>query len=122
MKAFFPVSLILLVGLTLATGACAAAKKSPAPIDDALWVIRSDGELSCGMKKGQPLEAAAAELERAGVKVLESRKSNDGMMRIQMCGAATGSLNAFRIARKELEAAKALGFGEAPKDFQGSKP
>ncbi|MCM2278826.1 MAG: hypothetical protein NDJ89_12190 [Oligoflexia bacterium] len=103
---------MLLLGLlawTAAPEAFAAAKK---PSEGQVWVARPDGEKSCGMEAGQPLEAAAEELRRAGVTVLESRKGNDGKMHIQVCGALTGSLNAHLIAGKDLARARELGFSE----------
>jgi hypothetical protein len=62
------------------------------------------------MAEPETLEAGAQELLKAGVKVLEQRKQDDGKMRIQVCGAPQGSGNAYRIAKRDLKRAKKLGF------------
>lgn len=93
--------------------AYAAGKKQPAATSSEaaqIWVSRPDGSLSCGIKEAQTLESAAQELEKAGVRAFESGKGNDGKMRAQMCGVATGHLNRFKISESDLEKAKALGF------------
>jgi hypothetical protein len=78
--------------------------------NDSVWVARGDGGQSCSPKSGQALEAGAGELQKAQVRVLESRKGDDGKMRAQMCGLPTGKLNAYRIPREDLGRAVALGF------------
>jgi hypothetical protein len=109
LKTAIPLSFVL----ALAAGvACAAAKKKA---DDAetLWVARADGSRSCAPGKAASLEDSAAELKKAGVTVLESRKSHDGKMRAAVCGIETGRRNAHRVAKADLEKAQQLGFAEA---------
>jgi hypothetical protein len=83
-----------------------------AATDSLVWVSRSDGSTSCGDKKGQPLESGAGELEQSGVKVLSSRKGNDGKMHAMSCGMPTGATNVYQISREDLPKALGLGFKE----------
>jgi hypothetical protein len=100
---------ILLCALTLSSPAWAFGDKK-AVDKGATWVSRSDGAISCESGSGRPIEEDARELERAGIRVLDSKKSNDGKMRIQVCGAATGSLNSFLVAPDSIPKAAKLGF------------
>lgn len=77
---------------------------------ESVWVSRPDGGQSCSPKSGQALDAVAQELKSAGIAVLESRKGNDGKMRAQMCGIATGGFNSYKISKGDLGKAQALGF------------
>jgi hypothetical protein len=99
-------------GLAVAGGALVfagfAVKRSGSGADT-VWVTRSAQAESCG-SEGEPVEAARKALEQAGVKVLEGKRADDGMMHMQMCGADTGQLNAFQISRADLEKAVAAGF------------
>lgn len=110
-------NLALALSLFCCVPAFAGGKKqTPAPSQGApseaaqVWISRPDGSLSCGMKEAQSLETAAAELEKAGVRVFGSAKGNDGKMRAQMCGLPTGNLNRFKILEADVEKAKGLGF------------
>ncbi|MBC7458424.1 MAG: hypothetical protein H7235_09110, partial [Bdellovibrionaceae bacterium] len=42
--------------------------------------------------------------------VFSASNQNDGMMRIQVCGADTGNHNVYEIAESDLEKAKSYGF------------
>lgn len=79
--------------------------------DDWVWISKADGSKQCE-DGGNPVEADAAELKKAGIDVIESKKHDDGMMRIQMCGAPAGKENAYRIKRQDAGKAAALGFRE----------
>ena len=98
------------LALSLLAGLPSAAAAPKAPAAETVWVMRSDGALQCGMAEPQSLEAGAQELMKAGVKVLEQRKQDDGKMRIQVCGAPQGTGNAYRIAKRDVKRAKKLGF------------
>ena len=52
----------------------------------------------------------AEELKNEGIKVGASRKGHDGLAHISVCGASTGKLNVYSIARESLPKARALGF------------
>jgi hypothetical protein len=94
--------------------ALSSSHPSAAAHDELIWISRPDGALSCGEGNVQSVEDGAAELRKAGVKVLESRKTNDGKIHIQMCGAATGSQNSYRIPTADWSKADKLGFRRDP--------
>ena len=101
-------------GADVATTSSAATGLGGAASGDGMWVARPDGALGCKPDSGQSLDTGAEDLKKAGVTILESRKGSDHKMHIQVCGAPTGSQNAYRIPRSELEKVKALGFQPAP--------
>ncbi len=74
-----------------------------------LFVGKSDGSLQCGMREGVPLKEMAKK-ELPGVQILSSEKKNDGLMRIQSCGADTGMLNIYEIRHQDLRKAQKAGF------------
>ncbi len=73
-------------------------------------VFKPDGSLQCGM--GSKISLEAMEKELKGIKVLNRTNMNDGLMRIQVCGAATGQSNVYEINRSDLEKALKAGFKE----------
>lgn len=77
---------------------------------DRVKVYKYDGTLQCDMGKLIPPDAMEKEL--AGIQVFSKESKSDGMMRIQVCGSPTGQANVFEIDRKDLEAAKKIGFQE----------
>lgn len=78
--------------------------------ENLIWVMRSDGAQSCEPDSGTSLVQDAEELKKANIKVLDSKKSSDGKMHVQMCGASKGTMNAFLIQREQLSSAISLGF------------
>ncbi|MBC7754600.1 MAG: hypothetical protein H7Z71_10210 [Moraxellaceae bacterium] len=44
------------------------------------------------------------------IAVFSSMNQNDGMMRIQVCGSATGNYNVYEILESDLEKAQTYGF------------
>lgn len=74
-----------------------------------LRVGKTDGSQQCGMRGGRSLEEMAAK-DLPGVKILSSEKRNDGLMRIQSCGADTGMLNTYEIRHQDLRQAQKAGF------------
>ena len=87
-------------------------KQAPtvAPLPESVWVTRTAGAQSCSPKSGKALEDGAADLKRAKVRVIESRKASDGKMHMQMCGVETGENNAYLIPRDDLQMAVAQGY------------
>lgn len=79
-----------------------------------VWITRPDGSLQCDPKdegtQNDPIRKAKAELSKAGVKILESKKRNDGALRAAACGIATGNETSFLIEKRDLPKAKRLGF------------
>jgi hypothetical protein len=106
---------ILLIVMAFTGAAHAFSRKADQPGPDArtAWIYKPDGGQSCSPQSGESLEDAAQALKKARIPVLDSRKASDGKMHIQMCGAATGSRNAYEIPRERLPHAIALGFQEA---------
>ena len=94
---------------TAPTGGESSGTSSPVAADR-VWVSRPDGGLSCEADKAESVEKGAKALKSMAVEVFESRKSGDGKMHIEMCGAATGNENGYLIRRSDLDKAKALGF------------
>ncbi len=73
-------------------------------------VYKPDGSLQCGMGAKTPLDKMEKELK--GIKVFSRSNQNDGLMRIQVCGAPTGQCNVYEISRKDLDKALKAGFKE----------
>lgn len=78
--------------------------------DSTVQVYMYDGTLQCGLGHEIPLEEMSKMLIGAGIQVLDSRKGTDGLAHIAVCGASTGSINVYTIARESLSAAQELGF------------
>ena len=89
----------------------ASIEKAAPP--ESVWIARSEGSLQCEPDSGKKIEATVAELKAAGIAVLESRASDDGKMRAQMCGMPTGKRHEVRVERGSLARAKELGFAES---------
>jgi hypothetical protein len=122
MKRFAP--LFIFAGLILTSGAFSANahafSRKAADTDPAqslaanqVWIQRADGAQSCSTKSGQSLEDGATDLKNAKVRVLDSHKGGDGKLHAQMCGAPTGSMNAYLIPKDDLPQAVALGYIQA---------
>lgn len=92
-----------------ATSTGGAAVKPESKLDR-VKVYKPDGSLQCGQGKAVALGEMQKDLK--GLKVHSSFNKNDGMMRIQVCGAPTGNSNVYEIDRKDLEAAIKAGFKE----------
>jgi hypothetical protein len=73
-------------------------------------VYKYDGTLQCGLGQEIPLAEMAQELLDAGVPVISSHKSSDGLLHIALCGALTGEINVYEIATADLLKALQLGF------------
>ena len=133
MKAFFIQFTRKLAGLmafillaSCSSGSCrenrdAAEKMNPqhqsgvavsGPINpiDRVRVYKYDGSKQCGMADGFSLEEMKKELKE--ISVLSAKKKADGLMHIQMCGAATGMANVYEIDKKDIGAAVKQGFKE----------
>ncbi len=73
-------------------------------------VFRYDGSLQCDRGKEIPLSRMAEELKANGIEVKASRKGQDGLAHISVCGASTGNLNVYTIGKASLSKAQELGF------------
>ncbi len=81
-----------------------------APQAERIKIYKFDGSLQCGQGKATPV--AEMQKELGTIQVFSSQNKNDGMMRIQVCGAPTGNCNIYEIPHKDLEAAQKKGFKE----------
>jgi hypothetical protein len=106
----------LVFGLFLISMSFAASKAPSTPEVETVWVSRPTGAQSCSTREGESLDEAAGRLKKDQVRVLESRKGDDGKMHALMCGAPTGKTNAFRIPKEDLSKAIAAGFQLAGKE------
>ena len=71
-------------------------------------VFKADGSLQCSMGKKISIDEVKKELK--GIEVFSQTSQNDGLMRIQVCGAPTGDSHVFEIKQDDLEKALKLGF------------
>lgn len=97
-------------GLAKPDGAAAAAElpQREVPVYERVRVYKADGSLQCGQGKKTAISAVAKQLD--GIKIFSQSKRNDGMMRIQKCGAETGDAHVFEIAKDQLPEAIGRGF------------
>ena len=83
------------------------------------WVIEPDGTKQCEKKKPIALTKGRSRLKAAKINVIKAVHTHDGMMRIQMCGADTGGINAFEIPEQDVEkAVSQVGLRRPPKSFK----
>ena len=75
-------------------------------------VYKPDGSLQCGMGSPIPPDDMGKELRDKGVRIKSALKQNDGLMRIQVCGSASGMINVFEIQSSNKAIAKELGYKE----------
>lgn len=89
----------------------ACQSRSVAPQQEApVQIYRSAQVLQCEPASGVSLAQAEAELAHAGIAARCGQVSQDGAMRIQMCGADSGRIHLFRIFKSQLPVAMRLGF------------
>ena len=72
-------------------------------------IYKHRGGIQCE-SPGVDLDTMQAELEEAGVEVLDGEYGHDGLFRIQVCGVGTGDILIYTIYEHELSLAEALGF------------
>ncbi len=75
-----------------------------------LFVAKNDGSKQCESNTGMTVELMEKQLK--GIKVYSRSTKNDGLIRVQMCGASTGYYNVYEIDETSLVKAKGLGFIE----------
>ncbi len=126
-KLRFIASFVLLFNLSCSLGNCRSHKiekeqiEGPMPvkenklipptsISERVKVFKLDGSLQCS--RGKKITLSEMQNELKDIKVYSSFSENDGMMRIQLCGAPTGNGNIFEIDRSNLKKALSLGFKE----------
>ncbi len=91
-------------------------KDTPDSLEDLkqVKVYKSDGSLQCGQAPSIPLAEMEKELISKNIKVFQREHKQDGMMHMQVCGAATGMVNIYTIQQNDLEKALELGFKTLP--------
>jgi hypothetical protein len=87
------------------TGHCRSRKP-----EKTVWVYKPDGSLQCG--QGKAIDRAEMQKELLDIPVITSLTKSDGLLRVQMCGAPTGQINAYKISESFLTEAKKRGFLE----------
>ena len=105
-----PTNANVAAGATVTINEPTGGAVKPASKLDRVKVYKPDGSLQCGQGKATPLADMQKDLKN--IKVYSSFNKNDGMMRIQVCGAPTGNSNVYEIDRKDLEVAVKAGFKE----------
>ncbi len=88
----------------------AVSPTSETPAAGTVKVYKYDNSRQCGQGKAVSLEEMAKEFKN--IKIISQEKKNDGMMRIQMCGAPTGVANVYEIDQKDAKRAAKIGFRE----------
>lgn len=73
-----------------------------------LKVYKPDGSVQCEQGTGTPAAEMAKQL--GDIKVYSSETKHDGLIRIQVCGQATGNCNVFEINESDFAKAEKLGF------------
>ena len=98
--------LLLLAAVLTLLGACNESESSTGNVR----VFKSSGYVQCEPDTRVTADTMALELTNAGVDVLCSATTGDGMMHIALCGAASGEINVFLIRGANRENAERLGF------------
>lgn len=73
-----------------------------------LKVYKPDGSVQC--EPGTGTTAAEMAKQLGDIKVYSSETKHDGLIRIQVCGQATGNCNVFEINETDAAKAEKLGF------------
>lgn len=120
---------VLILTCLILTNACVATSTSndkekgdpasPSVESASIWMRRATGALQCETGTGKKLSQALSELKKAGIKVQKSEETNDGMARMMVCGADTGTIHRVLISSGDVSKATKLGFtldADAPRD------
>lgn len=73
-------------------------------------IFKYDESVQCDLSSGISLDDIAMELINAGVDVICAQKSHDGLIRVALCGEATGNINVYTIHKENMATAENLGF------------
>ena len=109
-RTILKLSALSLLGLL----AISCAQVGVADVRKTAEVFKGDGSLQCTPDSGVSLDRMAEQLEAAGIEILSSRTTNDGLMRIALCGAGTGRINVYKIDESQTPAARNFGFMLCP--------
>jgi len=75
-----------------------------------IWIYKYDQSKQCEPNQGVAISEMQKDLNEMKIKVFETKKQYDGLMRIQACGAFTGMANMFLIKSTDLNKATSRGF------------
>lgn len=100
----------------------AGCQSAPSPMPEGshqpVWVAKDLGLKQCEQTSAKTaLKNTESVLSQKQVQVLAAHCADDGMMRVQVCGASQGKLGIYKIAAFQLKTAQSLGFKEV-KDSQ----
>lgn len=100
--------------LVLAIAGCASGhcRMQKSPLEQSVFVFKSDGSKQCGMGEVTSLETMAQEFVKLEppIKILSQVAKKDGKMYAQVCGGPTGRINVYEISAQDLGRAQSLGF------------
>lgn len=82
------------------------------PVQNRIWIYKEDGTLQCEDIKPIPLKTMADQLEKAGIRIFDSKNTPGGFYYPSACGFPKGQVNAFQINKKDLPMAQKLDFKE----------
>lgn len=91
-------------------GHCNKSKTAPNKAVTKVWVYKYDQSKQCQEKSGLELTSMAKDFDDLKINVYDSKKSYDGLSRMQVCGAFTGMANLFLIDISNLEKAGSRGY------------
>lgn len=89
-----------------ATGHCRGKKSTEET--RSVFVYKPDGSKQCAQDDGVSVGVMAKELD--GIVIRSMVNKPDGMMHMMVCGGATGKVNVYEIAEKDLAFAQKKGF------------
>ena len=78
------------------------------------WYIRPDGSRQCQPNTSRKQDELKKELVGAKIPVIQILNIHDGAMRMQVCGAPTGQLDAVFAKPENARKLRSLGFLHAP--------
>ena len=103
------ISLLMAVLSGCASGHCNKHGKPNIPNDQLkVFIFKYDGSRQCEPQSGISKTEMSKELSE--ITIYSSQKKSDGQVRIQVCGALSGYANVYKIKKKDLSLAEALGF------------
>lgn len=83
----------------------------PTSNQQSVWIAKDLGLKQCEQLSAQDsLDRMQQKLHRNQIKTLTAYCADDGMMRVQMCGAPQGKLGLYKIKQAQLAKAQSLGF------------
>ncbi len=105
----------------LSTALLTGCQSSPSQQHDAnhqsAWVAKDLSLKQCEQTSAKDaLDKNGDLLRQKQVQVLDTHCADDGMMRIQVCGASQGKMGVYKIAAFQMEQAESLGFKQVKED------